>query len=224
MAKKSILWLLWLGFVVYAFFAAPPSQPNTFSLIQNLSTGNWQGINPIVVALFNLMGIWPVIYSCLLLINGSGQKIPAWPFALLSFAVGIFALLPYLALREPQTKFSGQKTALLKLLDSRWTGVVLTLGSITLVAYGLVGGDWGNFIQQWQTSRFIHIMSLDFCLLGLLFPTLLKDDMAHRGLENPQIFWLAALIPLFGPLAYLCLRPLLPDSELKPTASPGALN
>lgn len=170
------------------------------------------------------MGICPVIYSCLLFFDGSGQKIPAWPFALLSFAVGIFALLPYLALREPQTKFSGQKTALLKLLDSHWTGIVLALGSGSLVAYGLVAGDWGDFIRQWQTSRFIHVMTLDFCLLGLLFPTLLKDDMAHRGLENPQIFWLVALIPLFGPLAYLCLRPLLPDSELKPTASLEASN
>jgi len=28
--------------------------------------------------------------------------------------------------------------------------------------------------------------------------------MARRGLKNSQLFWLTALIPLFGPLIYLC--------------------
>lgn len=37
--------------------------------------------------------------------------------------------------------------------------------------------------------------------------------MARRGLKNPQLFWLTALIPLFGPLIYLCLRPPLQRGE-----------
>jgi hypothetical protein len=55
-------------------------------------------------------------------------------------------------------------------------------------------------------------MSLDFCLLSLLFPILLADDMARRDWKNQQLFWLIALIPLFGPLIYLCIRP--PLSEM----------
>ncbi|MBN3895179.1 MAG: DUF2834 domain-containing protein [Nostoc sp. NOS(2021)] len=207
MVRKIAFGLLWLGFITYAFFLAPPEQPGTFELIKNLSTGQWQGINPLVIALFNLMGIWPLIYSAVVLIDGRGQKIPAWLFAIASFAVGIFALLPYLALREPNNKFVGKKNTLLKLLDSRVTGVVLTLATVILVAYGLTGGDWGSFVQQWQTNRFINVMSLDFCLLCLLFPALLGDDMARRGWKNPQLFWLIALIPLFGPLIYLSVRP-----------------
>jgi len=209
---KRLLWLLWLGCITYAFLAAPPNQPNTFPLIQNLVNGHWEGINPLIVALFYLLGIWPMIYSCLLFSDGNGQKIPAWPFALLSFGTGAFGLLPYLALREPQPEFKGQKNWLIKLLDWRWTGVILTLGTVGLVAYGFAG-NWGDLIEQFQTSRFIHVMSLDFCLLCLLFPTLLGDDMARRGMANTKIFWLVALIPLFGPLAYLCLRPALPEQE-----------
>ncbi|MBA3922377.1 MAG: DUF2834 domain-containing protein, partial [Nostocaceae cyanobacterium] len=102
MKFKSVFWLVWLGFVTYAFVFAPPDRPETFELIKNLSTGQWQGINPIIVTLFNIMGVWPIIYSCLAFIDGRGQKIPAWPFATASFAVGAFALLPYLALRQPQ--------------------------------------------------------------------------------------------------------------------------
>ncbi|MFN6535430.1 MAG: DUF2834 domain-containing protein [Nostoc sp. EkiNYC01] len=225
MVRKIAFGLLWLGFVVYAFFLSPPEQPDTFELIKKLSIIQWQGINPLIIALFNLMGIWPVIYSAIVSIDGRGQKIPGWLFAIASFAVGAFALLPYLALREPNQKFVGKKNILLKLLDSRVTGFVLSVASVILVAYGLTGGDWVNFVQQWQTNRFIHVMSLDFCLLCLLFPTLVGDDMARRGWKNPQLLWITALIPLFGALIYLCVRPPLPEvgAENIPTEQP-ALN
>lgn len=207
MVRKIAFGVLWLGFTTYAFFLAPPDQPDTIELIKNLSIGQWQGINPLVIALFNLMGIWPLIYSALIFIDGRGQKIPAWLFATASFGVGAFALLPYLALREPNPQFSGTKNTLIKLLDSRVTGVFLSVATIILVGYGLQAGDGNNFLQQWQTSRFIHVMSLDFCLLCLLFTALLGDDMARRGWQKSRLFWLFALIPLFGPLLYLCLRP-----------------
>jgi hypothetical protein len=213
MVRKIAFGVLWLGFVFYAFVLAPPNKPDTFELIKNLSTGQWQGINPLVIALFNLMGIWPMIYSALLFIDGRGQKIPAWLFASASFGVGAFALLPYLALRKTNPEFPGTKNTLIKLLDSRITGIILTVGTAILVSYGLLQGDWSDFIQQWQSDRFIHVMSLDFCLLCLIFPALLGDDMARRDWQT-QLYWIFALIPLFGPLIYLCLRPPLPETKV----------
>jgi hypothetical protein len=207
MKRKIGFWLLWLGLAIYAFVFAPPEQPDTIELIKNLSTGKWDGINPIIVSLFNIMGIWPLIYSALTFIDGRQQKIPAWLFSTALFGVGAFALLPYLALREPHQEFTGSKNLFLKILDSRWLGIALTIGSLFLLSYGILNGNWGDFIQQWKTSRFIHVMSLDFCLLCLLFPALLGDDMAKRGLQNSALFWAVALLPLFGPLLYLCIRP-----------------
>jgi hypothetical protein len=51
----------------------------------------------------------------------------------------------------------------------------------------------------------------------LIFPltSLFDDDMARRGIHDSRIFWAVALIPLFGPLVYLCLRPLLPETSPK---------
>lgn len=213
MVKKLAFGLLWLGFIIYAFVFAPPDRADNFELIKNLCIGQWQGINPLVIALFYLMGVWPMIYSAVLFTDGRGQKIPAWPFATASFAVGAFALLPYLALRTPNPQFIGKKNGLIKQIDARSTGIFLAIAALILVIYGLVAGDWSNFGQQWQTSRFIHVMSLDFCLLCLLFPTLLRDDMARHGWQNQQLFWLFAVIPLFGPLIYLCLRPQLPETN-----------
>ncbi|MEG4572946.1 DUF2834 domain-containing protein [Microcoleus sp. N3A4] len=215
MFRKIGFWLLWIAFSTYAFVFAPPDSPEkTLTLITNLSTGKIAGINPLIVALFNIMGVWPLIYSCVLFADGRGQKIPAWLFATLSFGVGAFALLPYLALREPSPEFSGRKNVFLNILDSRFTAIFLTLCAAALVAFGLTKGDWSDFIQQWQTSRFIHVMSLDFCMLCLLFPALLADDMARRGMQNATAFWAVTLVPLFGPLAYLCTRKSLPENDV----------
>lgn len=213
MIRKIGFILLWIGFASYAFILAPPDRADTLTLIQNLSIGNWSEINPLIVALFNLMGIWPAIYSCILFADGRWQKFPAWPFATISFGLGAFALLPYLALREPNPEFTGQKTAFLKLLDSRWTGLLLVLGTVIFLVYGLMAGDWENFAQQWQTSRFIHVMSLDFCMLSLVFPALVSDDMARRGWRDERIFWMVILIPILGAATYLILRPPIPDSS-----------
>jgi hypothetical protein len=213
MQRKVALWLLWLGFIGYAFILAPPDSPDTFTLIKNLSTAQLDGINPLVIALFNIMGVLPLLYGCLIYIDGRMQKIPAWLFSVASFAVGAFALIPYLALREPNGSFEGEKTGLLKVMDSCWLGGLVAIAALSLLFYGFTNGDWSDFVQQWQTSRFIHVMSLDFCLLCLLFPVLLEDDMTRRGLKDRRIFWAVTLLPLLGAIAYVTLRPPLPDSR-----------
>jgi hypothetical protein len=96
----------------------------------------------------------------------------------------------------------------------RSTGVFLLLSTIGLFAYAILGGDWGDYIQQFQTRYFVHLISLDFCLMCLIFPltSMFDDDMARRELKDPRIFWAVGLVPLFGPLVYLCLRPSLPET------------
>jgi hypothetical protein len=211
MLRKVGLWLLWIGFIAYAVFLAPPWQPDVARL-QNLLAGNWTDINAIVLAIFSLIGMWVAIYSCLMFVDGRMQKLPAWPFILGSLGTGVLGLIPYLASREPNQHFSGPKDGWLKFWDSRRTAWLISLSTIAFVAYGILFGDWAGFVQEFQTSRFIHMMSLACCLFGLLFPTLLGDDMARRGLKDGRLFWTVALIPLFGPLAYLCFRPALPEA------------
>jgi len=212
MLTKIILGLLWLCFGLYAFLLAPPDQPDTMNLIINLSTGKWQDINPLIIAIFNLMGIWPLIYTSLLIIDGRDQKIIAWPFAFASFVVGAFAILPYLTLRQPNSNFTGKKNLVIKLLDSPWLGVIALITAAILIAYGLINGNWSDYWHQWQTSRFIQVMSLDFCLLTLLCPILLQDDLTRRGLKNPFLLPVISLLPLIGPAIYLIIRPRLGEN------------
>jgi hypothetical protein len=201
--------LLWLGFSLYAFVFAPPNQPDTFELIKRLSSMDITGINPLIVYLFNLMGVLPMLYSCVLYADGRGQKVPAWPFVAGSFFFGAFALLPYLVLRQSNPQLWGPKDWYLKIWDARLTGALVALAAMILLVLGVIQGNWSDFVQQWQSDRFIHVMSLDFCMLSLLFPALLHDDMARRGMSR-QYFWLFVAIPLLGSLVYLVVRPPLP--------------
>ncbi|MEN9206904.1 MAG: hypothetical protein Q6L50_05740 [Gloeomargarita sp. GMQP_bins_120] len=210
-ARRLGLGLLWLGLVGYAFFGAPPPQPDTLELIQHLVRFQVEGINPLVVALFNLMGVWPALYAGVLLTDGQGQKLPAWPFVALAFGVGAFALLPYLALRRPFLRWQGSESLGLRFWNSRVLGGLWLLLSLGLLGYGLTQGSWAEWWQAFQTNRFIHVMSLDFTLLWLLFPLAAWDDLQRRGLAPGG--WLALMaLPVVGAALYLTLRPPLPNA------------
>ncbi|MBW4627438.1 MAG: hypothetical protein KME49_18525 [Brasilonema octagenarum HA4186-MV1] len=213
MSRKIALWLLWVGFIAYLLLFAPPLHlEETLTLLKNIFTLNWADVNPVLLCLFSLVGIWLFIYSGVLFFDGRMQWIPFYPFAIASIASGTLGLIPYLALREDNQQFSGRKDAFLQLLDSRFFGIGLSLSTLGLFAYAFVLGDWVGFWQQFLGDRFINGMSLAFCLFCLLFPTVLGDDMARRRWNNPQVFWAVSLVPLFGPLVYLCLRPPIPEN------------
>ena len=219
-SKLVFLLLVWIGFSVYAAIFAPPSQPNTLELIQALVLGQWSDINPLIVALFNVMGLWPVIYAAIALVDGRSQSFPVWPLGVLSFGLGAFALLPYLAFRKPYQLTASPvvepQSALevwVKRVESRWVGISVLIAGIGLLLFGVLTGSWGDFITEWQTNRFIHIMSLDFCALTLLFPLLLGDDMKRRGMTQWWPWGVVAIAPLIGPAFYLCVRPPLLDTE-----------
>lgn len=216
MTLKLALWLLWAGFIAYIFLLAPPLHlGETLTLLKNIFTLQWAAINPIILSLFSLVGIWLLIYSSLLFIDGRMQSIRFWPFAIASVGSGVLGLLPYLALREPNQQFSGQKDTFLSLLDSRIYGIVLTLSTVVLLVYAFVFGDWGDYVQQFQSDRFINGMSLAFCLFYVLFPTVVSDDMARRRFPNAEVFLAVVFVPLLGSLAYLCLRPPLVSSTTR---------
>ncbi len=221
MGSRLLFGLLWLGFGLYAFVLAPPDDSEaTFALIQRLIAGDIDGINPLIVAEFNLMGVLPLAYGCLLLVDSyrhrtHGSRLPAWPFVSLMMAVGAFALLPYLALRKPVAQLEDDRilTPLpwpLKVWNSAWTGRVLSGVAVGLLGFGILRGDWGDFMRQWQSSRFIHVMTLDFVLLTALLPYVIAEDRSGRVDPGSWLTSVVNGVPLLGSLLYLALRPAIP--------------
>ena len=212
MIRKLFLGSLWLALTAYAIASSfTKTQAGDFELIRKMVLGEFSGINPIIIAIFYIMGIFPVVYAAFILFD-SKQKISPYPFAAVSFGVGAFALLPYLALRETDKTWDKSKNWLLKLLDSRFIAISSTIAIITLIVWGLTQGNWSDFVAQWQTSQFIHVMSIDFTFLCLLFPAILGDDIARRDVAG--ILKAIAYIPLFGALIFWCLRPQLPAAAV----------
>ncbi|ACK73429.1 conserved hypothetical protein [Gloeothece citriformis PCC 7424] len=213
MNTKIILWLIWVIFITYTLWLAPLDQPGNLTLVEKLIKLEWADLNAIIPVIFSLMGVWPLIYASFMFIDERTQPISAWPSFVTSNGAGVIGLLPYLILRHPNQDSIKNKTILLKILDSRAYGVILSLTTLGLFIYAILGGDWGDFIRQWQTNHFVHLISLDFCLMCVVFPAVLGDDMARRGLRDDKLFWIVTLIPLLGALAYLCLRPPLPEEN-----------
>eukprot|EP00955_Chlamydomonas_euryale_P110896 366028-Chlamydomonas_euryale.AAC.13 len=93
-------------FADYSFQYAPNQTPFRDQIFIKLLTGISQDenfkVNAVYFSIFNIIGIYTFVYQCLLIPAGrSANRIPAWPFVVLSYALGAFALLPYMALWSP---------------------------------------------------------------------------------------------------------------------------
>ena len=69
-------------------------------------------------------------------------------------------------------------------------------------------GSLPDYVYWFRRSAFVHLMTVDLLVLTLLFPALLRDDMARRGVSGEEGLGRAALaVPLLGPALYLLRRP-----------------
>ncbi|MCO5564686.1 hypothetical protein L7F22_018353 [Adiantum nelumboides] len=151
--------------------------------------------------------------------QSSGSKIPIWPFTSLSVFVGAFALLPYFGLwQPPPPKVSKEEIQgwPLKILDSKISAIVVAIAGFGLIGTAATAGveSWVEFLKYFNSSRFIHIMSLDFMALSSLAPFWVFNDMEVRKWSNKG-YWVPALacIPFLGPALYLILRPSLSEGK-----------
>ncbi|KAK9676622.1 hypothetical protein RND81_11G089000 [Saponaria officinalis] len=102
-----LLFVFWVAIMYYVFNLAPNQTPTTdvyfVKKLSNLVGDDGFRMNQVLVSLWYIMGLWPIIYSMLLLPSARSSKtsIPVWPFATLSFFGGAYALIPYFILWRP---------------------------------------------------------------------------------------------------------------------------
>ena len=217
--------LVWASLVAYVAVGAPgrdeASQALDSDLLQKLIANPFDdSCPPFFTALFNFMGIWPAIYSALLLPGAANQKpVPAAPFVAGSVAFGMFALSPYLALRE----YRGADAAVtMEKLNgvSRWfegklNAALLSAGAVGLSAFALtahsgdVARSAGEFQELFAAQLFPHVTSLDFLALWAFSFGVLAEDMDRRGMDKGAAPLFCA-VPILGHCAYLLTRKPLP--------------
>lgn len=146
-----------------------------------------------------------MVYAVLVLEETEAQWFPVWPFILLSFFMGGFVYLVYYSLRSPEYT-ERPKTRIQKQIMKQRNMILLLFVGLSLVFYGLVYGDWTGYVQSFQTNGLVHIMSIDFVLISLLFPVLVKDDMIRRGRYSQIMLDVYSVLSIIGALIYLNTR------------------
>ncbi|NEV63714.1 hypothetical protein [Thiorhodococcus minor] len=211
---QALIWLLWIAFPLYGFIAThyllPPEDGYTKQVVVAAFTADFSAVEPLVIAVFNLLGVIPMTYALLVLFDGKEQPLPAWPFVILSFFAGAFGILFYVALRRWGTAVQGSKTGLQQQLDTWKIPAVLLVVAIALVLLGTTGSVQ-DYVELWRTKPLVHVMTIDLVLLLLVLPFLAIDDMQRRQIRSPAWRVLALVLPLFGVLLYLLARPKLAD-------------
>ena len=191
--------VIWILLILYAVYWAPGTGANN-PIFPELLNGNIGDIDPLVLAVFNSLGIFPLVFLTMLLLNDRWRW-PAWPFTLLSFGIGAFSLLPYFAFgfRKPEKKLRTPRW-LHRFLRSRFWLIVLIImwagNGLTL----LRGFSFADYVDYFFSASLVSTMTVDwFVLYGLSVYTLYRLYPAAR-------YKALARIPIIGPVFVLLLN------------------
>jgi len=200
--ERLVALVTWVLLLTMAFVFSPPAAPDTNDVIKRMLAGQLEGINVSLFALFNVMGVLPMSFLAVLVFDAKEQRVPKWPFIIASFALGAYALLPYLVLRRWDLPRRPAETWWLRLVGTRLLGIVLTALGLTLIAL-FVTGDVNGFVTLFRTQQFPFAMTLDFVACWVLGALLAGEEARVR--QQPVLQWLG-LVPVLGVPLVLALR------------------
>ncbi|CAF3294638.1 unnamed protein product [Rotaria sp. Silwood2] len=212
MISNKIFWIIWFIFLTYSILLAPKHNQTTKSTtvyIKQLMFGPWNDIDPYVISLFYFLGIWPLVYMSILLVDGQNQRLNGTLASLLAMALGGFILLPYFALRRDDNTRKFKLNLFIRIFESKLIPILLMISTVGLIFFAGSLGDFHVFLHEFCTHQFIHIMTIDFFVVSFLFPCLIADDLERRRMTQNnqfQFYFCLCFIPLIGPLIYLYKR------------------
>ncbi|MYL49313.1 hypothetical protein GLV98_07440 [Halobacillus litoralis] len=194
--RQSIFFISWMAFILYAVFLAPDGNQGYLHQLLTMDDPD-----PYLLMVFSFLGIYPLVFSALLL-GEDDSRLPLWPFVLGMFFLGAFALMPYFFLSKgEESRKPRVPVFILNRLHSRVFHLLLFMGTITLLIYGMTQGDFEFYVEAFLESQFVHIMSIDFVILTFLSTFVVYWKESRRGRYN-QKHWLG-MVPILGALLYL---------------------
>ncbi|MBX0357675.1 hypothetical protein K2225_08240 [Halobacillus sp. Nhm2S1] len=194
--RQMIFLTGWIAFLLYAFFLAPQGSSGYLQQLMKMDEPD-----PLLLMVFSFLGIYPLVFVALL-IGEDRSRLPLWPFLLGMFVLGAFALMPYFFLSKTREMKRGRiPDWFVKVFHTRFFIFVLMAVTAALLWHGLVSGDGQAYWRAFQTSNFVHVMTMDFVVLTLLSIFVIYWKERRNGRAN-QRHWFGA-IPIFGALVYL---------------------
>jgi hypothetical protein len=104
----------------------------------------------------------------------------------------------------------GTNNLLLRGMESPITAYALLAGTLYCVGSAALAGSaaWNEYFKLLLESRFVHVTTVDFLTLTTLAPFWMANDAAlRRWPQQESLLPVLSLLPLVGPVIYLCLRP-----------------
>ena len=199
--KFLVLSFLLVCFVVIILTFQLPSDEELI-LINDLIFFQYTTLEPLLIIVFYLMGIWPVVQATLLYGDGNEKRIPDWPFLLLSFFTGAYILSVYILMRESR-KAKKYQNSLTKLFDSTSWGICLVILTITLFIMGILLGDPQGYIELFQKYLFVRVMTIDFLLFTMITPITIYIHSVNNSIEVSPFVLVLGMIPILGALYYI---------------------
>lgn len=193
MEKRFLIVFILL--LLYAVFLAPGSSNAEDPLFSQLITGQFEEVDSLVVAVFSMLGIYPVLFALLLLPQDT-RRLPAWPFVILSFGLGAFIILPYLAFRGRQRRDTPRGPSFVRRSAVHPLLYVLILLISIAVYLVAAAGSFAGYQEAFMSSHLVSVMTIDFIVVIWLTYDILRKDWQMR------YAWLAFL-PAIGPLVLL---------------------
>jgi hypothetical protein len=187
--------LLWLGLVVVAL-VSPPARPDLVPWLKMTLAGYWIGQEALLVSVFSLVGFAGLVAAGVLGPDLRARPLPAWPFVLGVFAIGGYALLPWVVLSGDGGEGHAPLPRAIEGVGSRRWGVVLSLLSGAALGAGLWWGDPIGYLAIARAEGFAFVMSFDFVALWLITVVMVRRRSQGRA-------WLLALVPVLGPSLWM---------------------
>jgi hypothetical protein len=181
-------------------FQVPSGEELT--LIMNLIFFQYSTLEPLLIIIFYLMGIWPAVQASLLYGDGREKRIPEWPFILASFFMGGYALSVYILLRENK-KAPKHHNKLQRLLESNLWGLILVVSTVGLFLLGFLLGNPLRYIDEFQKYLFVRVMTIDFLLFMMITPITIYIHSVNNSIDVPLYVLIVGVIPILGALYYL---------------------
>ena len=218
----------YVSFLLFAFFRTFTEEPGASNDILQAFIADplHPGCNEIFFAIFNLLGLYFVPMSCLLMPGSNeNQKFPAAPF-LIGSALGGYGLLgPYAFTRKPDASLKtkadlGWVTA--NILENKifnWFIVVALVNAylssnVFSTLLSDASGTISGFGQLFSDTAIASASSMDFVILTIAAASFIPEDLSRRGYKGESASLIAAstvLWPGVGVALYCALRPSLDE-------------
>lgn len=179
--------VLWTALVAEAALLAPAGE-GLPDWVLAVSSGDWGAHDPLVIAHFMLMGVWPLLLLAQTADRWRTRPVPLLPFVALTMALGAFVLLPGLMIVGSQRHAVGRVG---RIARHPLVQALLALQAIGLAAWGFGAGSTSAWLEAFRTDPFLHIMTFDSLAVWATSVALARDS-------QDGVPWTRALIPAVG--------------------------